>query len=191
MAQGTLEFVDPIVLVTENNKPLTSASRTVAVSDTLPLPQLEFSFAFSTEETVEPGAFLDSFSVTMQDPSGVNSVVLLTTDAGGLVWAPPTPGTLFTEPDAIQDQSISIPFPAVDPKYDNGMVSYRVSAPILQPFIGKDVNVFFDLFNNENNLNSMGVFGDLAVVPEPAALQLGLLGAFIGFGVFLSRRSSP
>jgi hypothetical protein len=106
-AQGT------VVLRTGGGSPLVTFTELVSVpSNALPIA-LSFEFGFGTDETPSPGVFLDSFSVTVQDAARLNTLVLLTADGSGIVWAPPTPGGVGIPPDAILRSSI--PFPSLTP----------------------------------------------------------------------------
>jgi hypothetical protein len=98
-----------VSLNTGTNGPLVTEFRTLPVSSNLYLPRLEFNFGFATDETFEPETFLDSFTVTIQDTNQSNTAIYLTIDAGGLVLAPPTPGTIFLELSNISTAPISYP----------------------------------------------------------------------------------
>jgi hypothetical protein len=139
---------------------------------------LLFEFGFGTDEVISPGAILDSFTVTVQDAAMLNTLVLLTADASGLVWAPPTPGGVVIPPDTVLRSSI--PFPSLQPVLAN-QSAFAVTVPLPTVFTGT-VNVHFDLFDNLNATASLGWYRGV-IIPEPgtwALLVVGLLAAWMG-----------
>jgi hypothetical protein len=175
-AQGTLNFT---VLQTGGGTPLVSSSQTVAIGG-MASPRLMFDFGFFTDENAGPNAFLDSLTVTVQDAS--KTAVLVTTDAGGSIWVPPSMGGISLA-DADVVRMIMAP-PGDSPILGRG-VAYTVTFSLAQ-FTGTDVTVFFDLFDNEDQLNSMGWYTPPRVisVPEPGFMALCGLASL----VFLIRR---
>jgi len=172
-AQGTVVFHN-----TGGGQQLISEVRSLFIDASLSQPHVVFDFGFATDETPGPGAFLDSFTVTMQSTNQQFTAVYLTADATGVAWAPPTPGGLPLDPAAITAKNI--PYPSLQPVLATKS-SYEVSAPIPSQFLGASVNVFFDLFDNLDNRTSQGWFNNLNVVsvPEPGVLSLVLAGTAI------------
>jgi hypothetical protein len=162
------------VLNTGSGQPLVSAVRPLFVDAAATQPRLLFNFGFATDETVASGTFLDSFTVTIQDSNSVFTTVYLTADAAGTVLAPPTPGAIVMDPATISSDPLA--YPSLNPVLLNQR-AYAVSALVPAQFIGREINVYFDLFDNLNPIASQGWFSDLRLgaVPEPQAWSLFLL----------------
>jgi hypothetical protein len=154
-------------LRTGGGSPLVTFTELVSVpSNALP-SALSFEFGFGTDEVPSPGVFLDSFSVTVQDAARLNTLVLLTADGSGMVWAPPTPGGVGISPDAILRSSI--PFPSLTPVTAQ-QTAFLVTVPLPTVFSGA-VNVHFDLFDNLDSVASLGWYNRVRV-PEPGSWVL-------------------
>ncbi len=168
-AQGVLT-----VLNTGGGQPLVSEVRPLFVDAALVQPRLQFNFGFATDESFVPNTFLDSFTVTIQSANQLFTAVYLTTDAGGTMLAPPTPGTLVIDPATINTDALA--YPSLQPVLVLQR-AFQVSALIPSQFLGTSINVYFDLFDNLNANASQGWFSDLRVtaVPEPHAWVLLLL----------------
>ncbi len=138
--------------------------------------RLQFNFGFGTDETPQGGQLLDSFTVTLQDSRMESTAIYLTIDASGVLWAPPTPGTIGMDPNSISHSPI--PFGNVQPSHSSE-TAYFVDAPIPSQFAGTAATLYFDLFDNGNSSSSLGWFSDVAVVPEPSTAVLGGIGAAI------------
>ena len=121
-----------------------------------------------------PNTFLDSFTVTIQSSNQVFTAVYLTTDAGGTILAPPTPGTLVLDPATINTDVLA--YPSLQPVFVH-QLAFQVSALSPPQFLGASINAYFDLYDNLNATGSQGWFSDLRVtaVPEPSAWMLLLL----------------
>jgi len=145
-------------------------------------PLIQFDFGFATDETLAPGVFLDSFTVSFEDASS-NVAIVATADASGVVWAPTSPGSVGLTGAQIQRQTITPP--SLTPVLAQSM-AYSVEVPVPSAFTGSSVTVFFDLFDNQNSTASRGWYGNLLVtsVPEP---QTGML-ASIGLGLLAFKR---
>ncbi len=165
-AQGTIVFHN-----TGGGQPIVSEQRSIFVDAGLAQPHLVFNFGFATDEIPSPGAFLDSFTVTIEDSAQRFSALYLAADANGIAWAPATPGALFIDPTSITASPLS--YPSLQPVLANRS-AFAVTAPIPAQFLGSSVNVFFDLFDNQDNTISQGWFSGLSVVsvPEPDAWAL-------------------
>lgn len=160
-----------ITLHTGGGLPLVSSSQTLllpAGSDAVPL---EFEFGFATDEIAVPNAFLDSLTVTIQDAMA-RALVLLTADAGGVVWAPPTPGAVFISPNAIV--RVPIPFPLLQPPLAQQW-AFAVAIPLPPELVGP-IQVYFDLFDNLDSTHSLGWYRDVRI-PEPGTGALLLAGS--------------
>ncbi len=175
MAQGIA------VLNTGGGTPLVTSSQLLQIpASSVPVPLL-FEFGFGTDETASPGAILDSFTVTVQDAAMLHTLVLLTADASGVVWAPPTPGAILIPPEAIL--RTSIPFPSLQPVLAN-QSAFVVMVPLPTVFTGT-VTVHFDLFDNLNPSSSLGWYNRVNV-PEPGTWVLLVAGGLL---VWLGKKS--
>jgi hypothetical protein len=178
-AQGTLT-----VLNTGGGQPLVSEVRGLFVDAGSVQPRLLFNFGFATGENPATETFLDSFSVTIQDSNQVVTAVYLTADASGMILAPPSPGAIVIDPATIDTNALA--YPSLNPILLNRR-AFVVSALIPAQFIGSQINVYFDLFDNLNSIASQGWFSNLRVgaVPEP---QAGLLLLLAGAAAWSLRR---
>jgi hypothetical protein len=175
-AQGNFT---PTVLFTGGGPPLITESRTFQTLSNAGALRLSLEVGFSTEEMLQPGSFADSFSLTLRPASSsLSPILFFTMDAGGVVWAPPTPGTLLIDPASILRTSIS--FPALNPDLPN-RISFHVDAPIPDAYRGESLTLHFDLFDNANASRSLGWFSEPAIVPEPSVVTLFLMAALLGW----------
>jgi hypothetical protein len=98
---------DVIVLGTGGGWPLQRAGLVLDLPTNLASISLTFDFAFGTDETVVPGEFYDSFSVTLRSTDRSYVAALLTADLFGPAWSPPNPAgqaqtnLLLFEPAAV------------------------------------------------------------------------------------------
>lgn len=112
----------------------------------------------------------------------MHTLVVLTADAGGLVWAPFTPGAVPISPDTIARAPIA--FPSLESVLVH-QVAFAVTVPLPPVFSGL-LHVHFDLFDNLDSTASLGWFRAVQV-PEPATVTLLITaGAF-----FIWRRHRP
>jgi hypothetical protein len=177
VGQGTLR---PTVLVTGTGQPLVTESRTIQTLSNAGEMRLSVHLGFSTEETSQPGIFADSFSLTLQPAnSSLAPILYFTMDAGGVVWAPPSPGTFPIDPDSILRTPVS--FPTLNPELPN-QLSFQFDAPIPNEYVGQALSLHFDLFDNGNAARSLGWFSEPAIVPEPSEVALLFLASLICWG---------
>lgn len=167
-----------VTLNTDDVQPLISGMRTVDTTVPGGQAQLEFDFGFSTSESPTPGGFLDAFTVTLQDLNQTAAAILFTADPNGLVLAPATPGTVVLNPGSINLNPIA--YPSLQPVLPN-QIAYHLIVPVPQQFAGNPMNVYFDLFNNQDASASQAWFDNvrIATIPEPQICTLLLLSGGI------------
>jgi hypothetical protein len=171
-AQGSF---DPIILQTGGSEALISAEQSLQTFSPANPPPIEFEFGFATDEEFAPSELFDSFTITLQDDAMNYTMVILTADASGIVWAPATPGALFLDPASIA--RAAIPFPPPVPGLAS-LTAYQASVPVPAQFQGQSAKLYLDLFDNLNQKASLAFFR-LKLVPEPAAwmfFPIGWLG---------------
>lgn len=176
-AQGTRS-----VMNTGSGQPLLSEVRSLFVDGSLFQPRLLFNLGFASNETLASGTFLDSFTVTIQDPNQAFTAIYLTLDIAGTRVAPATPGTLFIDPATISLAPIA--YPNLSPVLFDQR-AFAVSALIPEQFVGGQVNVYFDLFDNQDPIASQGWFSDVRLepIPEPQIFPLLLLAGGVMWGL--------
>jgi len=133
----------------------------------------QLKLGFGTDEVFGPGTIFDSFSITLQTEDLSRTWVLATFDASGVVWAPATPGT-----ETLSDSSIartSINYPSLLPDF-SFRHAYALEVALPENATGQPLNLYFDLFNNQNSVASQGWFTDVVVVPEPSVVALSVTG---------------
>lgn len=137
---------------------------------------LSFRFGFTTDESVMPEIFLDSFSVSLSDDLG-GYAPIATLDASGAYWAP-AGGTVALTDEEIFREPIELPS-SVTPLAQQ--LAWFVMVPIPEIFQGKPLTLYFDLFDNGNEVNSVAWFSDVTVqpVPEPEARWMALTGLLL------------
>jgi hypothetical protein len=140
----------------------------------LPAPllgdRLEFEFGFSTSEVFAPEAIFDSFTVTLQSLAATQALILATIDVSGAAFAPGGGGIDIPADDITRTTTT---YPSLSPVLAVSS-AYVVSVPIVPELIGAQLQVFFDLFDNQNAVASQGYFRNVALVtiPEPSSLAL-------------------
>ena len=171
-AQGTIT-----PLQTGSGQALVSQQEVLQLAGTVN-PTLVFDLGFVTDEIPVPSAFLDSFTVTLQDTLESVTAVLATLDASGVVWAPPSPGALVLPDSQIQRQAI--PPSSLAPVNGRG-TAFAVHMAVPAQFTGATVVVSFDLFDNQNQAMSLGWYSSLQLisVPEPQVWSLIGLGCLV------------
>lgn len=143
---------------------------------------IEFAFGFATDETAVPGAFLDAFTISfVNDADPLQVAVLLTVDPAGIVIAPLTPGGIVLDPTAMSLMPVLFPpeLPALSQRW-----AYHVTTPIPHALQGQLVTVYFDLFDNANQLNSLAWASQVFAIPEPRAA----LVVFVGLALWFARK---
>ena len=176
-AQST--FGPVVVLRTGAGTPLVSATQAMGSFSASGPASFQFAFGFSTDEEPTPSLFLDSITLTLAEANGALTAIYNTTDRNGPFGAPPAPGTIFVSPDSIMRQPEN--FPDLDPDHAHRF-SYLVTAPVPTELLGRELNFYVDLFDNQNGVNSLGWFS-ITPVPEPTTWAL-LVTALVFFFAF-------
>jgi hypothetical protein len=167
----------PVVMHTGSGLPLLSQS--VSYTNLLsgvPGSMVNINFGFATAEQARPGAFLDSFTISIGGPDGTS--YLVTVDGSGIHWAPNVPGALPVADSSIQSQSAPFLVPTEGlPNVSSFVLGYTLP----QKWVGVPLTINFDLFDNQDNLASLGYFLVVpASVPEPSSVALLILGLIVG-----------
>jgi hypothetical protein len=176
---GGVRVVRPVV-----GQALVTEAVGISFGATVVEPGLRLRFGFGTDEVFGPGGLGDSFTLTVQEDGGALTLVLVTVDAGGPVWAPPTPGTTPVDPGSLAWAPVAYPSLTPVPAHQ---WAYELAVALPQSAVGRPLTLYFDLFNNQDGVGSLGWFGDVTVVPEPGVWGLVGLGALLLWG--RSRRS--
>lgn len=142
---------------------------------------LELEFGVSTDETWEPGQFLDSFTIRLVNAAG-DSLYLVTSDASGVSWFPGLPGGVPGDPSSLQYGLVDFAIPG---EARAQTVAYDVRFLLPAPWQGEPLRVAFEFFDNQDAARSLGYFRQVTLVPEPSSIVLFLAGA--GW-LFLRRR---
>jgi hypothetical protein len=174
-AQGTMGPV--VVLRTGTGSPLISSLQPVGSFNGSGPASLQFAFGFSTSEELAPGIFLDSFTLTLGDPNDSLYVIFNTTDRSSSYWAPNAPGAIFVPADSITRQII--PFSNLEPNHAH-QFAYLVTAPVPNELLGRNLNFYADLFDNQNGIDSLG-WVSVASIPEPSTWTLLFTGVVLFF----------
>jgi hypothetical protein len=170
LAQGGVSVEGPYtVFRTGTNETLLTFSLPFDAPATNTATALQFEFGFATSEFDAPGSFLDSFSVTLQNSDQSATALLLTADATGVQWAPSNPGGLALSPTNLA--SLAVPFPNLSPSLPL-QFAFAVVLPLPIQMVGKSLTLFFDLFDNLNQLGSLAYVRD-ARVQVPTAPPAG------------------
>lgn len=171
---------DVVVLATEAGEAIQRETRLLG-SWTDGAPVLEFDLGFGTNESWAPGAFSDSFTIGVQTAQG-EQVFVLTADASGFTWAPAFPdGLSLDEADIVREL---VPFGAPGESLAQAS-AYHARVELPASWSGEEVSVWFELFDNGNDIRSVAYFSNLKLVPEPRAAALLALG---GAALFFIRR---
>jgi hypothetical protein len=140
-------------------------------------------FGFASDEVVSPGAFKDSFTVSVSGSLGI--YYLLTSDVNGLAWAPVTAGALLVDTNALSFEPATF---AISSEGLPVLAAYSLRYTLPEAWQGVPLEVHFDLFDNLDTEKSLG-YGGVVVVPEPAFGTLLLLG--VAALRFIRRRPNP
>ena len=166
LAQGTFE------IVRTGDSSLTIQRKGIIINSDQSL--LQFQFAFSTEEEVVPGTFLDSATASLQavnDPAAL--LIIATLDRSGATWAPESPGAIPIDPDSIQRSGI--PMPGLQPVLSHSS-AFAVKVQIPIALQNRELNFYLDLFDNGDGLRSLAALGEITLVPEPGVISLTMGG---------------
>jgi len=137
---------------------------------------LQLQLGFGTHEVFAPGTIFDSFSITLQTIDFSRSWLLATFDASGVVWAPVTPGTEPLNESSVARAAINYPSLLPDFRF---LQAYVLEFTLPDAAAGQPLNLYFDLYNNQNGTASQAWFTDVVVVPEPGVATLGMVGVLM------------
>lgn len=163
---------------------LVSQERTVSFDPNGGSLLLQLKFGFGTDEVFGPGVIFDAFSITLQTADLTKTWVLATFDASGVVWAPVTPGAETIDQSSISRTAINVPNLLPDFRFAQ---AYTVEWMVPTDATGEPLNIYYDLYNNQDPIASQGWFTDVIVVPEPGVISFGVLG--LGLVWLIQRRS--
>ncbi|MBX3733953.1 MAG: Ig-like domain-containing protein [Verrucomicrobiae bacterium] len=176
------------VLNTEPGLGFTSQQVSVQFGRDLVSPMLLLRFGFSTDEIVRAGEIADSFTISLVDDQGGLALVLVTADAGGVVWAPETPGTTPVARDSIV--AAAIEYPSLTPVLANPL-AYAIEVALTDEVLDRPLTLYFDLFSNDNDIASQAWFSEVTVVPEPTTVALLAVGLAVVVWCGRRRGSGP
>jgi hypothetical protein len=167
LAQGTT------VLHTGAGSPFLSGSQSLFIPASPSGVWVQLAVGFSTDEIVSPNAFFDSATLTLQNGSATSTAILFTTDCSGWYWSP-AGGTAVIDPNAIDHSAI--PFPDLTPIHAQ-QTAWVLNIPVPESMTGQTLNLYLDLFDNQNAIGSLAWMGPAYVIPEPSIFALAALGA--------------
>ena len=177
------------VLRTGEGVPLATVSRNFFVSAETVAPIITFAFGFATEETIRPDFFFDSFTGTLQARENpALTAVLFTIDTSGLLIRPPTPGGIELPPSSLG--ITPVPFPALEPVLPSRS-AFTMTFAVPNDLRGRELTLFFDLFDNQDSRRSLGWVSEVVMVPEPSAAFLLLAGLGIWSLLHFNARRRP
>jgi hypothetical protein len=159
--------VTPVVMHTGSGSSLLSQS--LSYTNGAGLSALTIDFGFATDEKPQPGFIADSFTISITGPTGTG--YLVTSDANGTQWAPLVPGALPVSTSSLQ--WFGTPFLAPTQGLTN-LASYAVAYTLPASWQGVPLTINFDLFDNQNALQSLAYY--TIPIPEPSGEALLVLG---------------
>lgn len=167
------------VLRTGSGSPLLSSMQTFGLPGDAGVQQVTFNFGFATDEDLLGGSFFDSATINLREVLSGLTEQFATIDRTGIYWAPYNPGGLTLNPDLITRAGIAFPLISGAP---SNQWAFTVSVPIPAEFQGKTVELYLDLYDNQDAQQSLAW---ITPVPEPN-LALWIVAA--GGGWFFLRR---
>lgn len=165
--------VDPVVVNTVAGQELTGATTRFAFGSGIFNPGIRMKVGFASNETDGPGIFSDAFTVTLQTDDRSVTLVLVTLDPRGAVWAPSTPSTTPISEESIGRAMIA--YPDLTPVLVNRQ-AYQMEVALPESVLGQSLTMYFDLFSNDNGIPSQGWYGELTLIPEPSVTWLVAVG---------------
>jgi hypothetical protein len=133
-------------------------------------PRLALTLGFATQESSDGEGIRDQFTVVLQDFSRTLNVAVATLDAEGAHFLPLTPGYLATDrAEAAWAPKPLEPPPGV-PAIGGHATEHTLQFPIPVELEGQPLTLRLTLFDNQDELNSVGWIGEAVWVPEPEAI---------------------
>ncbi|MEI7730281.1 MAG: hypothetical protein WCO56_11955 [Verrucomicrobiota bacterium] len=167
---ATAYQIDSVLRTAGGGAPLVSSVQTFGIPNVPAGQQVTFSFGFATDEDLLSGSFWDAATVTLREVLSGLTEQFVTIDRTGVYWAPSNPGGLTLSPDLITRTAIAFPTLSSTP---SNQWAFTVSAPVPVEFQGKTVELYLDLFDNQNAQQSLAW---ISQVPEPNGWWLALTG---------------
>jgi hypothetical protein len=161
---------------------LVSADLLLAPPDGTADPELVIDLGFGTDEGSALGVFHDSFSLTLQSPSGRATALLLTADSTGLQVAPPTSGGLDVSPQDVHLRPIA----SGDLLGGYALtMAFSLVFPVPRQLLEGGVHLFVDLFDNQDALRSLGFVRNWHLL-DPTAVNTNTPPQFVELEVAAS-----
>ncbi len=130
-------------------------------------PALVFAVGFATAESVVPGKFFDSFTITVRDASNVFVAPIVSMDAVGTTFAPQNPSNPQFAASAIKPEGLV--FPAIPGTFPFRS-AWLVMVTLPPELIAQSGTLRVSLFNNQDTDSSIGFINHVVVVPGPGTL---------------------
>lgn len=151
-----------IELATDRSTALHSVRLPAQLPFGVGLVRMEFDLAFASAESMSPGSFLDSFSLSFQPPGTQETALLWTTDASGSFWFPNNPGGLVFPADHLKYRAIPFPNDHAGPWATT--VSFAVSLSLNVECQNCESALWLDLFDNQSAPESAAWLRNLRLV---------------------------
>ena len=148
------------------------------------LGHFQYEIGFGTSEEPATGSLFDSLTISLAQPDGSQSAIIVTADVFGLTIAPISPGSVLAGGGNILVQPVS---PNSTTLRDSPtMFAYSVSVSLPPALAGQDLRSTFSFFNNGDAAPSVG---HASVVPEPKASMLALTGCILMAAALLRQKA--
>lgn len=140
---------------------------------------ISFGIGFATDEVPGEGEIFDSVSLVLQNTNTGVTAMLLTADANGFSWLPPTPGLLPILESALDHSPTTFPdLPSLPAR----SAAYQVTLSVPAALAAGWSDVTLVLYDYPNGLNSVGWLGAVTVIPPPGVLEVSPTDRFRSLG---------